>query len=123
MTRMYSPGTAGAAAVCRAKRRLQRRRSGSSRFIVMAGAVFMLGAELLQVSPVASARSNFVANQVLDRLAPANEGKAAALHHDFGGERARIIIGDHGESIGAGAHQRSEITLFQFGHLAILGEK
>src|SRR5205085_12162049 len=65
----------------------------------------------------------FASDQILHRLPRPNERKSFATHQRLGGQRPRVIVRRHHETVSAGAHQRDEIALFHFRQLAVLREK
>ena len=48
---------------------------------------------------------------------------SVAVDQDLGGHRAGVVVGGHGESVGAGAHQGDDIALLEVGDLAVLAEE
>ena len=72
--------------------------------------------------PLQPRRDFFARPDFLDRLAFARDGGVSAVHQNFGGQRAGIVIGRHGKAIGARAHQRQVIAFADFRQRTVLAE-
>src|ERR1700704_5307603 len=68
-------------------------------------------------------RIDLVADEVVYRLAFANEGKFIPAHQRLCGQRARIVIGGHDKPIGPCAHDREQISGAQLWHFPVLRKK
>src|SRR5947207_1607263 len=64
-----------------------------------------------------------VPNQILPGLPFSDQCELTAPHQRFRGQRARIIIRRHHESVRACTHDREQITFVNFGHLAVERKK
>src|SRR5439155_4465604 len=60
--------------------------------------------------PPSPSRIDLVTDEVVYRLAFANERKFIPAHQRLCGQRARIVIGGHDKSIGPCAHDREQIS-------------
>src|SRR5205809_921790 len=77
---------------------------------------WLFGAKPLVAEPLGV---NFAAHQLFYRLAFADQGKLVPAHEDFGGERTRIVVRGHDKTVSARAHDREQIALANFRHLAV----
>src|SRR6266446_511533 len=73
--------------------------------------------------PPSPSRIDLVADEVVYRLAFANERKFIRAHQRLCGQRARIVIGGHDKSIRPCAHDREQISGAQLWHFPVLRKK
>src|SRR5438067_8575524 len=66
---------------------------------------------------------DLAADEVVYRLAFANERKFFPAHQRLCGQGARIVIGGHDKSIGPCTHDRKQISGAQFWHFPVLRKK
>src|SRR4029077_16913849 len=69
------------------------------------------------------ARIDLVADEVVYRLAFANERNFIPAHQRLCGQGTRIVIGGHDKSIGPSAHDREQISGAQLWHFPVLRKK
>ena len=65
----------------------------------------------------------FEAPDVFEGLAFADEGGFVAVHEDFGGEGAGVVVGAHDGAVGAGAEEGDVIAGSDFGQGAVFAEE
>src|SRR5438477_7604083 len=68
-------------------------------------------------------RIDLIADELVYRLAFANERKFIPAHQRLCGQGARIVIGGHDKSIGARAHDREQVSGAQPWHFPVLRKK